>query len=105
MSKEKDKNTFPDKIKMMEMEYDVIIEDDEEFCKKMRGELDAEFLVLRLNATLPEAVQKKTMVHEMVHAYADSLYMDLNEDEDLIEKIGNICYFMIKELQRIGFKL
>lgn len=96
---------LPKKIYILGLEYTLEIVDDEKFCDETRGELDPDLLTIKISSILNNDLQKKTLIHELVHGFVDSIYPELNDDEEMIEKIGNICYFMIMELQRLNFKL
>ncbi len=87
-------------LNILGKEYKVVSVNDEEFMEKYDGDVDYASGIIRISSRLSKDSRKTTLIHEMVHAVANLVYPELNEDEDLINKISNIAFWIHRELSR-----
>lgn len=81
---------MPDKVRIVGIDYKVEYVEVVNKSELRYGEIDFMNCVIRIDKTVPEAVQKQTLIHEILHGLCSALgFSELNENENAIHSLAS----------------
>jgi hypothetical protein len=98
------KRELPTKVRIGGKDYE-IIKTNLAFTDSLQGQISYGELKIRLEESLPEQNGEEVLLHEIIHGVFN--HMRIEQDEELVEKLGNGLYQVISDNPHIfgGIKL
>lgn len=88
-----------DKIKVGGLYYKIVELDFIEINgdRNFKGACRYRNLEIELLKEIPEELKNQTLVHEILHAIIEEVGIDLEEEEDFVNRISKVLYQVLKE--------